>query len=274
MTEKPLPRVAGSTIALTLAILLSLINPEANGQSNITQDGQATKTNDPMATALSILTLIVGSGGVATLFWGIKQYKDSKVLKRQETLLELTKKFADSNEMKLAKGLLDGFYGFEIDIWQEHQKEFFENYTYYEGLAWNGDRFHYHRTSFMEILRYHPDTLSVDDQGDKLIRNSFDSLLDFLGYVGYLTDIGIITRKEVQYFAFYVKKMLNDVWALGYARCYEFNMFPPLVRKMDLLPQKPNRAEGEREHDYEQRLKDWKWLKGEDVEPCTAIASN
>ncbi len=153
-------------------LLLPVANSETFAQADASQLSQSSSNTEQATFYLTIAGPIIGSSGVAGLFWGLIQYRDSKILKRQETLLSLVQTFNKSNEMKLAIGLLDGFYGFEIDVWQEYEKKY-EDIFHYNYATWHEPKY-YHKKNFKHILMEHKDLTIIDDQGEKLVRNSFD----------------------------------------------------------------------------------------------------
>ena len=52
---------------------------------------------------------IAGLSGVAGLFWGIYQYRQSRIEKRKDILFEIVREFDKSEEMNFAKRILDDF---------------------------------------------------------------------------------------------------------------------------------------------------------------------
>lgn len=245
-------------IVLSVTLLFCSFNTtKVNAQSNSTTTNQSV-TSDPFSFSEKTITLGIGIVGIATFLWGLKQYRDGRIQKRQETVLSLIQKFKNSKEMKLAKHLVDNFEAHEVDTWNLKRGKIATTPNYY------------HKRHFKEILRYHNELPSnpddslghdreVSDNGEHDIRNSLDSLLEFLGYVGYLMNIGLITRREAEYFDYYVKKIIEDEWSMRYVRIYKFTMFRMLVMKNGFTLKEPDKRQfPDRFTEY---LKNKEWLE-------------
>lgn len=172
----------------------------------------------------SLLPIGIGIAGSAL---ALATYRTNQILKRQEILLPLIRDFERSdNNLRHAKGIL-GYYVLKRN----------------EG--WNLEKNYYSKQNLRRILRYHePGEIQngevidgpVNDQGEIEIRNSFTALLDFLGTLGYLLDIGVITPKEVRYFQYYINEAKNDPAVVRYAQLYNFDLFAVLLDKLKILP--------------------------------------
>ena len=89
-------------------------------------------------------------------------------MKRKEILFELIEQFDDSDSpIRMAVYLLDDHVISPKDNWK------------------NSNRLYYHKSNFGLILRDHKES-DIDDSGEVIIRESFDSLLEFFGKLGYL----------------------------------------------------------------------------------------
>ena len=102
-----------------------------------------------------------------------------------------------------------------------------------------------HNQNLRNILRYHKAGAKdggedidrpVEDKGEIQIRNSFTALLDFLGRLGYLLDIGVIMPKEVEYFEYFIKESKEEPAIVRYAQIYDFRLFAILLDKLRILP--------------------------------------
>jgi hypothetical protein len=78
-------------------------------------------------------------------------------------------------------------------------------------------------------------------QDEIIVRTIFDALLNFFGKLGYLSDIGVITNKELGYFVYYIESAKHD-WAVSrFARDLNYELYAILLERMgiissDLLP--------------------------------------
>lgn len=105
----------------------------------------------------------------------------------------------------------------------------------------------YHRTTLDQILRNHIIS-PILDEGENVIRQSFDALLDFFGKLGYLLFIGLIKKDELLYFQYYLKEMVSPYHdshdpahpkenpVISYSKTYGFVLFALLLKGTDLLP--------------------------------------
>src|SRR5262245_55601579 len=93
-------------IALCMGIFyITLSERIASAQSESSNSDQGAGAPYDIETILAIVTLAVGSGGVVSLIYGIKEYRDNRILNRQEILLARIKEFEKSKKMKLGKAL-------------------------------------------------------------------------------------------------------------------------------------------------------------------------
>lgn len=70
------------------------------------------------------------------------------------------------------------------------------------------------------------------------VRLSFDKLLAFFGKLDYYLKLGLMTKKEVEYFTYYIRKCSDNDEIMKYARNNSFNGFLSLAGSMDLLKTK------------------------------------
>lgn len=199
---------------LTTLVVLSLMCTTILGsvfKFNITF--ASSTENDNQTDSLSgIGTLLATAFGIGGLFWGIYTYRGSQTLKRQQILFPLIKEFDKSNEMSIAKALLD-------------------NYYVTPRKGWKLERYYYHRKHLDDILSMH----AVDDPGEAAIRKSFDTLLDFFCKLEYLLDINLITPKEIDYFSYYIDQAADEPSVIKYIIDYKF----PLRGKLNYNLFKP-----------------------------------
>jgi hypothetical protein len=70
------------------------------------------------------------------------------------------------------------------------------------------------------------------------VRLSFDKLLDFFGKLDYYTNLDLMTKKEVEYFTYYVKRCADNDGIMEYAKKNSFSGFLSLVDKQELSEKK------------------------------------
>lgn len=112
---------------------------------------------------------------------GIAEYRNSNKVKRAEFLEKLIQDF-NGDALKVAKYVLDDFevkgrYGEELPV----------------------------------ILRNHK-TKDINDKTEVEIRASFDMLLDFFIKLSYYRQNDLITREELIYFRYYIRKISISDW--------------------------------------------------------------
>lgn len=157
----------------------------------------------------------MGSAGLAGLFWGIYEYRQSQKLRRQQTLFEIVKEFEKPGNITYAKKLLDSFTLEPREGWK---------------LA-KTNKDYYGPSKLSSILRDHNER-SVEDVGELKIRESFDALLDFFGKLEYLLQMGLIKEKELLYFKYYIQSAAINQDVANYVRNYEFGLFALLVERL------------------------------------------
>jgi len=155
-----------------------------------------------ITTVISLIAAAAGLSGVVGLFWGIYQYRESRITKRKDTLFQLVREFDRSEQMYLAKKILDGYvYNFSESM----------------DLGLN----YFSRENLKNILRHHKDA-DITDPNEIKVRESFSDLFDFFDRLGYLHSNGIIKERELGYFAYYIDKARNSDGVLGFIKNYEF----------------------------------------------------
>jgi hypothetical protein len=180
-----------------------------------------------------VISIIIGIVGIT---YGTLQFFRNRRLKRQEIILPLIREFDTSKKLQLAKMILDDFV-----LYPEKR------------MGWSiKEERYYRRQNLGKILRYpmKPEEVIVD-QGEHDIRDSFSSLLDFFGKLGYLLDLGVITKKDLGYFQYYIRraryheekneegritKRADNIELIIYAKNYEFELFAVLLDKLGVIP--------------------------------------
>jgi hypothetical protein len=172
----------------------------------------------------------------------------NRVLKRQEIILPLMKEFIESPSLKLAKDILEN-----KPLYPEKR------------IGWNIIKEdHYTKSNLSVLLRKRQPTVASDgmctvtclsspiedpsnidgpirDKGENEIRESFDAFLDFFGKLGYLLDIGVISKKEISFFLYFIRKTIDDKAIINYVDVYDFQMFAILLDKLNMLPKELSR---------------------------------
>jgi len=135
--------------------------------------------------------------------------------------------FEKSEKFKTAKLILDSFILDPNDTTHPERKNWQRKEFDESGRGYYGKR------NLEFILRVPKDNDKISDLGEHDIRNSFDSLLDFFGKLGYLMHIKIITEKEMIYFQYYIDRIRNNKWIIFYIKEYEFELFALLLYKLN-----------------------------------------
>ena len=177
-----------------------------------------------------ISTIVAIGGGLWALFKGLKEYRNSQqirkdeldeykrglTLKRQEILFPLIKEFDESENILYAKDLVAG-----IDIRLKDNNGELQTYT-------KKDLSNY-------LTRMDYDTKQLDEHENR-IRTIMDSLLNFFGKLGYLMDNELITKKEINYFFWYIEKAKNDKSIITFAKNLDYELFAVLLEKIGMIP--------------------------------------
>lgn len=164
-------------------------------------------------TTINIILTIASTSGIAGLFWGIYQYRASRIKNRKEILFELIKEFDDpSNKMQLAKYILDGYYITPKNNWEQKK-----------------DPNYYSIVQLEKILR-NSNNNPITDPGETAIRESFDTLLNFFDKLAYLLHIGLIKPEETLYFDYYIIKSVKQKSVTKYAKVYEFPLYRNIIK--------------------------------------------
>lgn len=163
---------------------------------------------------ITAVASVFAAGAVGT---GVYQYKKDQIHRRKETLFLLIDEFDDGeHKMTIAKALLDGF---------KYKRGYWENPTTI--------KYEYYGMDVPEIFRHHyPDP--IYDDGEMKIRDSFDSILDFFGKLGYLLEVGLLKKNEIQYFEYHIKKAAMSENVGNYVSNYNFPLYLKLLTHLGL----------------------------------------
>ena len=172
---------------------------------------------------ITLISTTVAIGGLWGLYRGLKDYRNSQelrkeelhqqqralALKRQEILFPLIKEFDEKENLYYAKEMIDGI-PFEAIPKKDATKK---TYTH----------------SYLDLL-YAKNQFNDDEL---FVRIIIDNFLNFFGKLGYLLDNEIITKKEVSYFLYYVDKVIVSKPVMTYAKDLDYELFAVLLDKLD-----------------------------------------
>lgn len=163
---------------------------------------------------------IIGTlAGIITVIIGLFTYGQSQTIKKKDIQKEIVFPLIDEFDNKspnttLAKLILD-----DVKI-----KSNDDNYAYGQ---YNVDR-------LKKVLAYHEKKGNEPwDKGDGYVR-SFDALLDFFVRLEYLQSIGLLTKKEINYFRYYIDRAAENPAVVNYIKEYKFPLNGKLNTKLKL----------------------------------------
>lgn len=164
-----------------------------------------------------IITAVASVFAAGAVIFGVYQYKTDQINRRKDVLFDLINEFDnDSHEMLIAKTMLDGF-RYSRGYWENPQIDYAE-YGIDQPL----------------IFRDHKSSPIYDD-GEVKIRDSFDSLLDFFGKLGYLLEVGLLKDNEIQYFKYYIELTIKSKNVGLYLNTYNFQLYHKLLARLGFV---------------------------------------
>lgn len=184
-----------------------------------------------LTSIVTIISTTVGIGcGLWGLFNGLKEYRNSQeirkkeleerqrglTLKRQEILFPLIKEFDENEKIFYAKELVDGIH---INVKDNNGK--LKTYT---------------KKDLNLLYRKDNDYTKPLDEDEIRIRTFMDSPLAFFGKLGYLMDNELITKKEINYFVYYIEEVLREESILKFAKDLDYELFAILLEKIGMIP--------------------------------------
>jgi len=178
-------------------------------------------------------TLIPTAVGAAGLYNALKTYKDGQVLKRKDLIIPLIDEFDNSEDLFLAKAILDDF---TCNIPPSGTK----NQILKDLFNMSQDDFEYYkRSNLRKFLRYHRDPKAepVTDFKERAVRRSFDSMIYFFFKLQYLHRIGLLDKKELYYFKYYMNLAFqeNDTGLWEYIDRYRLQLDRNFVKEVTNL---------------------------------------
>jgi hypothetical protein len=176
-------------------------------------------------------------GGLITMVGvikGLMEYSQNNRIKRAEFLEKLIREFNEP-KMFLAKRILDDFW-----LQTEGGEEISDIDLVRRGSVEKKER-KVLESLFKDLLRNHADK-SVTGYGEHRARQSFDDLLDFFTKLDYYLSLELISKQELTYFIYYLKRCAfkADGAVLTYAITYGY---PSLFRLLYVLGIIPNNQE-------------------------------
>jgi hypothetical protein len=178
------------------------------------------KDSDSGDNITSIIGTLTAAGGIATVLIGFRKWlteqQQIRISRQAETVkdvvLPLILEFDKSEELMIAKNILD-----DTPI---------------------GNRF-YDEKRLSSTLRDHRNNREPWVKGDKAVRDSFDSLLDFFSKLEYLSSIDLLSQQQLEYFRYYIDKAAENNAVVNYVKIYNFplhkRLHPNLNSKSPLI---------------------------------------
>jgi hypothetical protein len=172
----------------------------------------------------SLVIQILGiAGGIATAIVGLVTYRQGVATTRKDVLKDiifpLIKDYDESEKIDLATKILD-----DIPISEERTPPK-EDRPY--GL--------YDKKRLLKTLEHHDIKNTKDnwDKGDTKVRESFDTILSFFGRLESLISINLVTKQELNYFHYFIKKAAENEAVVNYVRLYHFQLLGKLNADLD-----------------------------------------
>jgi hypothetical protein len=154
---------------------------------------------------IPLIPLISAVVGVITLYQAVNTYKENQIAKRKDIIFPLIDEFDNSEDLFLAKAILDDFTcnippfkstnEFLLKFWNMSTEDFQ----------------YYNKYNLKNFLRVHwdPKVERITDTRERAIRRSFDVMIYFFFKLQYLYSIGILKENELYYFRFYFNLLIN-----------------------------------------------------------------
>lgn len=178
-------------------------------------------------------TLVPTVVGAVGLFNALRTYRDGQLLKRKDLIIPLIDEFDNSEDLFLAKAILDDFTcnippsGTKSEILKDLFNMSHDDFEFYK------------RSNLRKFLRYHedPEAEPVTDIKERAVRRSFDSMAYFFFKLQYLHRIGLLDKKELYYFKYYMKLAFDDTGLWEYIDRYGLQLDRNFVDEVRNLEQ-------------------------------------
>jgi hypothetical protein len=157
-------------------------------------------------TSFIIATLIPTLVGAATAFIALITYWKGQLLNRKDLIIPLMKEFDNSEDLFLAKAIMDDF---TCNIPPSNTNSEILKNLY--NMSQDDFEF-YNKSNLKEFLRDHrdPEAEPVTSIKERTVRRSFDSMIYFFFKLEYLYRIGLLKKKELYYFKYYMNLAFHE----------------------------------------------------------------
>jgi hypothetical protein len=143
--------------------------------------------------SLKVVGLIVA---IVVAFKGVIEYSNSQKIKKFEILNKLIEEF-EHKKTELARLILD-----EFSVEQGKEKVY--------------------KSDLRETLRNHKDKI-IPYGIETEVRESFDKLLDFYSKLDYMIMLGLLKKRDLFYFRYFLKKIVEDEAIMNYVKIYGYS---------------------------------------------------
>jgi hypothetical protein len=143
--------------------------------------------------SLKVVGLIVA---IVVAFKGVIEYSNSQKIKKFEILNKLIEEF-EHKKTELARLILD-----EFSVEQGKEKVY--------------------KSDLRETLRNHKDKI-IPYGIETEVRESFDKLLDFYSKLDYMIMLGLLKKRDLFYFRYFLKKIIEDEAIMNYVKIYGYS---------------------------------------------------
>ncbi|MGA9154019.1 MAG: hypothetical protein WBZ36_25850 [Candidatus Nitrosopolaris sp.] len=141
------------------------------------------------------------------------------------------REFDENKKIYYAKELIDN-----VPIQLKHDDEVIANIPIKLRYCDEDKILKYKRDDLEFFLVGNPHTAAELNQDEIVIRTIFNALLNFFGKLGYLVDTGIVTKRELGYFLYYIEKA-KDNWAvIHFAKDLDYELFAVLLNRIGIIP--------------------------------------
>jgi hypothetical protein len=143
--------------------------------------------------SLKVVGLIVA---IVVAFKGVIEYSNSQKIKKFEILNKFIEEF-EHKKTELARLILD-----EFSVEQGKEKVY--------------------KSDLRETLRNHKDKI-IPYGIETEVRESFDKLLDFYSKLDYMIMLGLLKKRDLFYFRYFLKKIVEDEAIMNYVKIYGYS---------------------------------------------------
>ncbi len=172
---------------------------------------------DPNILIQALTVAVAAATALTGIRTAIKSHKENEATRKKDTMkdiiLPLIDEFDKSDEaIRFAKNILD-----DIPIPSTQSK---------------GHQF-YDRKKLLDALKDHKTSIKEWEEGDDIVRHSFDRFLDFLTKLEYMHSVGLLDNTSLNYFRYYIDKAGDNIAVINYLRIYKFPLYGKLHPNLD-----------------------------------------